>query len=357
MDIQTTLKDHPSNGKSRLTCNPMNLKLGRILVVLINITLLAAIFITLTEFYGVLIFRDGGYTQWSSFTKCSVSCGGGERSRKRTCTNPPPTIGGVDCAKLGPSHEVVPCNVRDCPIHGGFERWSNFGECSVPCGGGVQKRVRHCINPVPKFGGKDCKAQGLGSYEEERPCNEQPCSVNGGYTDWTEWTACSISCGKGTKSRDRECTNPKPFSGGSDCNALGPAHESSECEIECPVNGGYGEWTHWDKCTADCGGGWHTRTRACDSPPPSGNGKTCEEMGYGNKEDKKPCHTEPCNRDGGYSAWSVWTECSKTCGDGRIERVRKCNNPKPSGKGKSCKEQGLGPTIEMDECNLKDCPT
>lgn len=344
-----------SKDGTRLEMNAMYFKFGRALVVILNITLLFVICMILTEFYGVVIFRDGGYTEWSEFTKCTVSCGGGVRHRKRDCTDPEPSLGGRNCSRLGLSHEVLRCNERSCPVNGGFERWSRFGECSSSCGGGTQKRVRYCINPVPKFGGLDCKQQKLGVYEEERSCNEQPCSVDGGYTEWSEWTECSVSCGDGTKSRSRSCTDPEPTFGGIDCSNLGPDKESAECLIECPVNGGYGEWTHWDKCTADCGEGFHTRTRACDSPPPSGNGKTCLEMGYGNAEDTKPCHTEPCNRDGGYSVWGEWSECSKTCGEGRTERVRHCDNPKRTGKGKTCKEQHLGASIEADECNTQSC--
>lgn len=61
--------------------------------------------------------------------------------------------GGRNCSYLGPSIEVLKCNKKPCPIHGGFERWSKFGECNVSCGGGVQKRVRYCNEPVPKYGG------------------------------------------------------------------------------------------------------------------------------------------------------------------------------------------------------------
>ena len=41
--------------------------------------------------------------------------------------------------------------------------------------------------------------------------------VDGKWTHWTEYGACSAPCGKGTKTRTRYCTNPAPLYGGSDC--------------------------------------------------------------------------------------------------------------------------------------------
>ena len=57
--------------------------------------------------------------------------------------------------------------------------------------------------------------------------------VNGSWTDWGEWTACSPTCGNGTETRSRSCTNPAPRYGGEDCE--GDAVETRECENpECP---------------------------------------------------------------------------------------------------------------------------
>lgn len=57
--------------------------------------------------------------------------------------------------------------------------------------------------------------------------------------------------------------------------------------------------------------------------------------------------------DGGYSAWSEWTECDHTCGDGQQERERTCTEPEPSSKGKDCSV--LGSSTEIRKCNLADC--
>ena len=43
--------------------------------------------------------------------------------------------------------------------------------------------------------------------------------VNGGWTEWREWSACSISCGGGSQTRFRNCTNPIPANGGLNCSA------------------------------------------------------------------------------------------------------------------------------------------
>ena len=60
---------------------------------------------------------------------------------------------------------------------GGYTDWSAWGECSVTCGGGFQSRKRSCTNPPASHGGLNCKAQKLGPAEEERACNnKQDCS-------------------------------------------------------------------------------------------------------------------------------------------------------------------------------------
>ena len=57
--------------------------------------------------------------------------------------------------------------------------------------------------------------------------------VNGGWTDWGNWTTCSPTCDNGTESRSRSCTNPAPRYGGEDCD--GDAVETRACEVpECP---------------------------------------------------------------------------------------------------------------------------
>ncbi|XP_031563116.1 coadhesin-like [Actinia tenebrosa] len=58
--------------------------------------------------------------------------------------------------------------------------------------------------------------------------------------------------------------------------------------------------------------------------------------------------------DGGYSEWSEWTSCTKTCGGGVRSRERTCDNPKPQGKGKDC--SGQGPAAETEACSEQKCP-
>ena len=58
-------------------------------------------------------------------------------------------------------------------VHGGYSQWSEFSICTTTCGGGIQERRRNCTNPVPKYMGKDCS--GLGENVESRTCSLENC--------------------------------------------------------------------------------------------------------------------------------------------------------------------------------------
>ena len=62
-------------------------------------------------------------------------------------------------------------------VRGGYTDWSEWGECSATCGGGVQKRARTCTSPPPSHGGPTCIEQDLGPAEEEQDCNTQDCGM------------------------------------------------------------------------------------------------------------------------------------------------------------------------------------
>ena len=57
--------------------------------------------------------------QWTEWTDCPVRCGGGIQTR--TCTNPPPANGGANCS--GDASQA--CNTQTCSVPGD-------GECSLP---------------------------------------------------------------------------------------------------------------------------------------------------------------------------------------------------------------------------------
>ena len=61
---------------------------------------------------------DGRWTRWSSWTECSVTCGTGEKTRTRTCTNPEPAYGGDKCT--GDDTKTKPCDAGSCNGDGRF---------------------------------------------------------------------------------------------------------------------------------------------------------------------------------------------------------------------------------------------
>lgn len=66
------------------------------------------------------------------------------------------------------------CNL---PVDGGFSKWSAWTTCSVSCGTGLQFRYRNCTNPPPAHGGKICESR---EFNEGRTCATKACqSVKG----------------------------------------------------------------------------------------------------------------------------------------------------------------------------------
>ncbi|EDO41854.1 predicted protein, partial [Nematostella vectensis] len=164
----------------------------------------------------------GGFSQWSGWSQCSESCGQGERGRTRVCNNPVPGRLGKHCA--GNPREVEKCFLRHCPVDGRYTEWSEYSECDKSCGGGVRTRSRDCQNPPAQHGGKECE-HGF-TQKETTSCNPNPCPVDGGYSRWTNFGLCvanSGNCGAGKRSRTRVCDNPVPKHGGKDC--TGPNSE------------------------------------------------------------------------------------------------------------------------------------
>ncbi|XP_050410180.1 coadhesin isoform X1 [Patella vulgata] len=116
---------------------------------------------------------DGNWGPWSGCNACSVTCGNGTQSRSRSCDNPSPAYGGVDCH--GDGIETQSCNTMiDCPVDGNWGTWSEFSTCCSVCGVVEQKRSRVCDNPPPEFGGADCPGEPV----ETRNCDSNDCLNN-----------------------------------------------------------------------------------------------------------------------------------------------------------------------------------
>ena len=57
--------------------------------------------------------------------------------------------------------------------------------------------------------------------------------VDGGWGEWGSWSDCTASCGVGSKSRSRACTSPAQSGSGADC--VGASTASEACEVAaCP---------------------------------------------------------------------------------------------------------------------------
>ncbi|XP_072904314.1 adhesion G protein-coupled receptor B1 isoform X10 [Hemitrygon akajei] len=167
----------------------------------------------------------------------------------------------------------------DSPVHGVWEEWSPWSLCSSTCGRGHRDRTRSCIQP--QFGGNPCE----GPEKQTKFCNIALCPVDGNWNDWSSWSQCSTTCSNGTQQRTRECNGPS--FGGAECQ--GYWSENRPCfPRQCPVDGKWQKWTNWEPCTKSCDGGTQLRVRACYGP--FYGGLQCE----GPQEEYRLCNDRKC---------------------------------------------------------------
>ena len=63
--------------------------------------------------------------------------------------------------------------------------------------------------------------------------NNLSTAVDGGWSEFDDWSECSATCGTGTQTKTRTCTNPPRAHGGADCQ--GESTETQDCNTqECP---------------------------------------------------------------------------------------------------------------------------
>ncbi|CAK1544782.1 unnamed protein product [Leptosia nina] len=222
-------------------------------------------------------------TEWSTWSACSVTCGKGLRMRTREYRMPQKAQM-FECDRQLVSKEMCVADVPECeggnpePEDSDFNanpleevdeickttEWGHWSECSVTCGIGVATRRRNFLN---QMGIKKCP---LVQVEESRKCMEPQCTEQEQAavsdplcptTDWSAWSPCSASCGRGVMFHTRLLLVPADRQ--QECSAKvellqqRPCQEQESCEIDMltakricmetadqgPCRGVYQRWT------------------------------------------------------------------------------------------------------------------
>uniref|UniRef100_A0A3Q2FVB7 Spondin-1 n=1 Tax=Cyprinodon variegatus TaxID=28743 RepID=A0A3Q2FVB7_CYPVA len=300
-------------------------------------------------------------SEWISWSACSVSCGMGMRSRERYVKQYPED--GSLCQLQ--TEETEKCVVNDecSPSSCVVTEWAEWDPCSVTCGLGMRRRER--MVKMPPIDGSMCKTEVAEMEKCMMPeCHTIPCMLS----PWSDWSECSVTCGRGVRKRQRmlksdpaECTEE--------------LEQTEKCMLpECPIDCMMSEWSEWSECNKSCGKGHTIRTRMIKLEPQFG-GSSCPET-----IQRKKCKIRKCRTKGGggskpkgpgrfsrretvshsiwdlkksYSPaacrmqpWTSWTECTKPCGGGLQERFR---TVKRRAKG-NCKDRR-----EIRACNNQPC--
>ncbi|KAM8839833.1 adhesion G protein-coupled receptor B2 isoform 5-T5 [Spinachia spinachia] len=235
---------------------------------------------------------DPAAEEWSQWSVCSLTCGQGWQVRTRSCLSSPY---GTHCS--GALRETRMCNnTATCPgepgstgsVHGLWEEWSLWSLCSVTCGRGSRTRTRKCV--------KEGVAVACGRPEiQTKLCNIAVCPVEGQWLEWGLWSRCSVTCDTGSEQRQRRCS--ASVHGWAECR--GPHQESRECtNPSCTGGGNWGNWNHWSLCSKTCDSGSQRRFRMCEGAglqgyPCDGSG---EEVRFCN-EKKCPAPHEICKEE------------------------------------------------------------
>eukprot|EP00929_Paragymnodinium_shiwhaense_P112282 TRINITY_DN80542_c0_g1_i1.p1 TRINITY_DN80542_c0_g1~~TRINITY_DN80542_c0_g1_i1.p1 ORF type:complete len:912 (+),score=204.02 TRINITY_DN80542_c0_g1_i1:163-2898(+) len=262
---------------------------------------------------------------WGAWSACPVSCGGGH-SIRHWVKDTNASIDGEKC----PSPQMKVCNAFDCPADcEGL--WDPWGACSATCGGGTQSR-RFTVSKEAVQGGRPCPSE-----PQTRRCGKMACPVDC-RGDWGAAESCSATCGGGQAKRhfkvSREATH-----GGKACPESPQlvSCNTNACPVKCQ-----GNWSDWSGCSVSCGGGTSWRSFSVDVQAAGGR----EECPH---KETKSCNVKACPVDC-IGTWGQWEKCSQTCGGG-VHVKPFIVKQQPANGGKACPAAN-----KTQACKFVPCP-
>nr|XP_057930592.1 spondin-1b isoform X1 [Doryrhamphus excisus] len=297
-------------------------------------------------------------SEWISWSACSVSCGMGMRSRERYVKQYPED-GSLCQLNTEETEKCVvneECSASSCVV----TEWGEWDACSVSCGMGMTRRER--MVKMPPIDGSMCKSEVAEVDKCMMPeCHTIPCMLS----PWSDWSECSVTCGRGLRTRQRMLKSDP-----AQCNE--ELEQTEKCMLpECPIDCMVSEWSEWSECNKSCGKGHTIRTRMIKLEPQFG-GNVCPETIQRKKCKIRKCRSKPKDDRGegkrrrrgkqgrdavleeqagcGMQAWTGWTDCTKPCGGGIQERFMLKKKRAKGAMSANCKDRK-----EIRACNVNPC--
>lgn len=193
----------------------------------------------------------------NSWSECTAECGEGIQQRDRFCkdqsTNS--TVDDLFCSSLHPVSKTQSCNEQACSTY----KWvdSGWGDCSTPCGSGVQIRQLTCLKDISEnVPVAFCDLHAANKPSGTEACNTQACTS--GSHVWRldpQWGDCSVACGSGKQKRTVYCSDDQQrITDDSLCDLSVKPNAEQTCNTQACLQYQW-ETCSWSECTAECGGG------------------------------------------------------------------------------------------------------
>nr|XP_005293859.2 ADAMTS-like protein 4 isoform X1 [Chrysemys picta bellii] len=249
-------------------------------------------------------------------TDCSASCGKGLWQPVFRCAarHSQEEVGEEQCADAPkPPAPDEACNTQPCPAYWDVGEWS---ACSKSCGPGTQHRQVLCRQT---YANRSTMVHPQHCGQLDKPSPTQPCQLRV-CSHWevrTNWSACSVLCGLGHRTRHIRCiSNHGDLLSDGECNGSHRPPANEACDMgPCVRSWFHSDWSN--TCSVECGTGIQRRSVVCLSSYANGQ---VEETCAGTKPaDMRACNSGPCHRT---VKWYTgpWSQCSADCGTGTQRR-------------------------------------